>query len=139
MKIDVNQLANNIMGAMEAYGKATDEQVRESIIEVAQKATEITRSAGDYKDRTGKYRKSITHDKLKTDKTHQYHVTIYVKGQEYRLTHLLEFGHQTRKGGRTTKPNKQTDVKAYPHFAKGEQYAEDQLVTTIKRKIEGGL
>ena len=125
--IKVDDLASQLAKNINEFMGATDDIVEESIEEIAQKATEITRSAGDYKDRSGKYRRSIKHEKVKR-KDHEFKATIYSRDPDYRLTHLLEFGHQTKNGGRT---------KAYPHFAKGEQYAEDELVTTIKRKIGG--
>lgn len=129
MSVKVENMASKLAENINDFMGATDDIVEESIKEVAQKATEITRSSGDYKDHSGKYRKSIKNDKVKR-KDHTFMTTIHSKDPHYRLTHLLEFGHQTKNGGRT---------KAYPHFAKGEQYAEDELVTTIKRKIEGGL
>lgn len=126
MKVD--KLASELAKNINEFIGATDEIVEETIKEVADKATEITRSSGDYRDLSGNYRKSIRTNKVKKNKEHQFMTTIYSKDPHYRITHLLEFGHATKNGGRT---------KAYPHFAKGEQYAEDELVATIKRKIGG--
>ena len=57
--------------------------------------------------------------------------TVY-NGSHYRLTHLLEFGHVTRNGtGRTF-----DRTPAYPHIAKVNDWAHDELIRNVKKRLE---
>lgn len=51
---------------------------------------------------------------------------VFNKAPTYRLTHLLEYGHATRSGGRT---------RAFPHIAK----VNDWVQTTGIKQLEGAL
>ncbi|MEJ6349010.1 HK97 gp10 family phage protein [Holzapfeliella sp. He02] len=65
---------------------------------------------------TGKYAKSWT-------KTKRGKAIIVNNKKFYTLTHLLEYGHQKRSGGRT---------KALPHIAKAEKLANDNFEREIR-------
>lgn len=47
--------------------------------------------------------------------------------KHYRLTHLLEYGHATRKGGR--------DTRAFPHISTAQNNIEEQTVKELKEMI----
>lgn len=57
-----------------------------------------------------------------------YHATIRNK-RHYRLTHLLEYGHATRNGGRT---------RAFEHIKPVEELCETRLLKNIPKIIEKG-
>ena len=54
-------------------------------------------------------------------------VVVHSKKQ-YRLTHLLEFGHAKRGGGRT---------KAQPHIAPAEKAGFDLLLSEVEKGVKG--
>lgn len=76
----------------------------------------------------GKYAKSWA---VKTETTSGGLVTTCVihNKDHYRLTHLLENGHETRNGGRT---------KAYPHIKPAEEHVVATYLQRAKEAIEKG-
>lgn len=52
-------------------------------------------------------------------------LTLFNK-KHYRLTHLLEYGHATRNGGRT---------RSFPHISKAQDNIEEQTVKELKEMI----
>ena len=120
IEIDVSKLADKTMEIFTEFSHLTEIQCQEAIDEVGKEARDIVKSSGTYKDRTGKYRKSIKYSKGK------------VKSDIGYLTHLLENGHAiVGKGGR-----KIGTSKSFPHWTKGQEFAEKELIRVIKRKIE---
>ena len=76
--------------------------------------------------RTGEYRKSIK--KRPIVKAENYAKTVvYADAPHYRLTHLLEFGHQKLNGGRTN---------AYPHWEDAEMQAIRDFEKQLREAIE---
>lgn len=63
----------------------------------------------------------------KSDRSGEYNIVIKQRKPKYRLTHLLEFGHATRNGGRT---------KAFPHIRNVELSKKEKLLNNIKKDIE---
>lgn len=102
----------------------------ESFQETAREAANMLKQGGPYTERTGKYTKGWTsgagqsRTSAITGLTGQ---SVYNK-KEYRLAHLLEFGHQSRNGGR---------VGAYSHIETVNEQAGDMVVDLIRRKLGG--
>lgn len=66
---------------------------------------------------------------LKKDKTGRNRFIVKVWNKtDYQLTHLLEFGHATRNGGRT---------KPQPHIRPTEEKYKKEFEKELKRKIGG--
>lgn len=76
--------------------------------------------------RTGSYKKSIKAKAIEKN-VNSSHTTVYANAPHYRLTHLLEFGHATRNGGRT---------KAQPHWSQAEQAAIREYEQKLREAIE---
>ena len=74
---------------------------------------------------TGAYAEGWTQNKTPWLKGAGYGRVAYNK-KHYRLTHLLEYGHATRNGGRT---------KAEPHIAPAEQKAIENFETRLKEGL----
>lgn len=121
-KISADQLASEVMDALNEYKKVTDDVVKASVDRVAKEAKSIAQSGSPVK--SGGYQKGWATKKT-SEKTGQITVTVYNR-KKPGLTHLLEKGHAKRGGGR---------VAGRPHIAPAEEYAATELEAEIKRGI----
>lgn len=126
-KIKVDNLSKEILKALENYSDDISTLVKETADEVGKEATEELKQKSPKRKRLGgRYAKGW---RLKTDKIgkNKYFIKIYNK-TDYQLTHLLEFGHATRDGGRT---------KAIPHIRPVEEKYSREYENKLKQKIGG--
>ena len=77
--------------------------------------------------KTGKYSKSWAVKKMR-ETSDSIQVVVHSKNR-YQLTHLLEFGHAKRGGGRT---------RAFPHIEPAEQAGMEQLMRDIENDLKKG-
>lgn len=125
MKVKLDALAQAIQKELEQYHKLTNEQIKATVREVGQE-TKATIQATSPK-RSGKYAKSWAVKTL-NENSNSLHVVVHSRNK-YQLTHLLEFGHAKRNGGRT---------KAIPHIAQAEQEAVTSFENKVKEILENG-
>ena len=135
MKIDANQLTNEIMRTLKDYAKVTEEAAARGVIETADQAVaELQQAnpqgvpegtAGHYRP-WNKYNKGWKRTKLSKDRKGVYVECVH-NATEYRLTHLLENGHAKSNGGRTN---------AFPHIAPVAEKAQESLYQNIMKNIE---
>ncbi len=112
--VPVDEMGNAIQKEFEEYVEHTAKEVKKTVKEVADDVTEEIKSKAPVD--TGRYKKSWVATQTKdTSLSSEY--TVHSE-KHYRLTHLLEFGHAKRGGGRT---------KARPHIASGEALAIREL------------
>lgn len=123
--IRVDELDQRIADVLDKYRGMVRDGVEDEMEGAAVIAMRIVRDKSP--TRTGKYKKGwkLYREKAKF-KGQLQTLTVYNKTQ-YRLIHLLEFGHQTAKGTRT---------KAYPHVQPAEDAAEKALIVGVRRVIE---
>ena len=129
--VTADQFADAIQDALSQYGDECLTVVEETIKEVAKEATKELKSSntGAFKDRTGKYRKSWN---VVTEKKNlSFTAIVNARGPQYRLTHLLEYGHALRRGGRTV-----GSVKAYTHIEMVNDWAQELAVKRLEEKLE---
>ena len=122
--IKIDDLSEEVMKALTEYSDEVTEVTKRAVDEVSQEVVNEIKNHVTWKDK--KYSKAFS---LKTsfEDTRNKRNTWYVKSPHYRLTHLLEFGHITRNGGRT---------RAFPHVRYGDELAKERLPRKIKEEIE---
>lgn len=132
-RINVDQLAVEVVHELEAYRDATVDIVEYAVKKTAKETVEDIRE--NIKEAgiqgSGEYAKGWKAKKTPFGKHWGYAMTIYNK-DKYRIAHLLEHGHAKRNGGR---------VKAYPHLKPAEELAEKNMIFYIKSgiaQIKGG-
>ena len=110
--IKIDQLADTVMKGMEEYATLAADDLKKDV-----------RKAGDT------VKKQIESTALKKTRETSDSIQVVVHSRRYQLTHLLEFGHAKRGGGRT---------RAFPHIAPAEQAGIEQLTRDIERDLRKG-
>lgn len=123
MKIKVEDLAKTIQRELEQYHKLTNEQIKDTVREVGKETKELISSTAPKKSK--QYSKSWA-VKVTKENTNAMSVVVHSKNK-YQLTHLLEFGHAKRNGGRT---------KAIPHIGDAEQKAVQSFEEKVKEILK---
>ena len=129
-KISIADLNDSIIKVLSEYKENIDEDVKETANKIAKEAKEdlINDSPRSRKERSQKYYKGWA-IKKKINKNGKYVLAIWNK-TNYRLTHLLEFGHNVKNGGK---------VKAVPHIRKVEEKMSKEFEEELKKKIRKGV
>ncbi|WP_290155703.1 HK97 gp10 family phage protein [uncultured Dubosiella sp.] len=120
----IDNFSGEVQKILDQMVKDAERASDDTVKAVATKATKIVKENAPV--RTGEYKKSIK--KKQTEKDHhrsQY--TVYADAPHYRRAHFLENGHQTKDGGR---------VPAHPHFAKGQEYAAQEIVNEFEKNFK---
>lgn len=124
--ISVGDLTDAIIRELRAYRDNITLGVKEAVDITADELYQNIKR--DAPKRTGAYKKAM---RLKTayEDEFQKRKRWYVdqKSGKYRLTHLLEYGHAKRNGGRT---------RAFPHVEKNEQKAKEAFEQRVEEVIK---
>ncbi len=125
--VKVDNLAAAIMEDLQNLNTNTEKSVKQAVEEVAKETKNVIDDHITFNEITGDYKKSMA---IKKTYESESSVTYkwYVKKPHYRLTHLLENGHATRKADKR--------AQAFPHIIYGDEYAREQLPKRIKEAIE---
>lgn len=125
--INVDKLAVEVMRNLEIYQGNTTENVVQAVEETAEETVaELNETSpkspggGDYAESWKSKRDNKMRGKWRMS------MVVYSKDPDYRLTHLLEFGHAKVNGGR---------VKALPHIRKAEDNALVRLHAKLVRNL----
>ncbi|MEE0929593.1 MAG: HK97 gp10 family phage protein [Acutalibacteraceae bacterium] len=125
-EVKPDDLTKVVMDYLTQYKEAIDEDVIDTVDEITRKAKEELKetSPRGKGSRANPYYRGWA-VKLSKRKTGVYHKVVWNK-TNYQLTHLLEFGHATRNGGRT---------RAIPHIRPVEEKYNVEFVDLLGKKI----
>lgn len=126
--IQVSQLTEEIKSALTDYSDEVTDVAKEVVDKITDGVMDETKRHITWKDK--KYSKSFALKTTYEDKRNK-RKTWYVKDPHYRLTHLLEFGHKTRR-----KRNGKEETAKYPHVQYGYEFAKNNFEKEMKREIE---
>ena len=123
----IDDLVETMECQLADYTDEVTEQMKRGIDRTAKEVNETIKEHATFGG-SGKYKKSFAVKTSFEDKRNKRR-TWYVKSPNYRLTHLLEKGHNVQPTGR---------ARAFPHIEYGERHAEENLEKNIKEEIENG-
>lgn len=123
MSISIDNLADTIGKELTLYNNRVVDGIKKEAKRSMNQLVKDTKSTAPVGKRKKHYRDSISSKKIfENDRSIAY--LWYVKGSDYRLSHLLENGHALRNGGRTTGT----------HFIKK---ASDPILEQYVKAVEG--
>lgn len=122
-RIEASKMADEITSLLTTYTEEVTELAKAVVDKVSEEANQEILNHITFKDKT--YSKGF---RIKTtfENSRNKRNTWFV-AKEYRLTHLLEYGHITRNGGRT---------RAFPHIKYGDDYVNENFERELKEGIE---
>lgn len=97
--IRIDELNDTIMGALDMYHRETTDGIKKNVKRAMKDLVKNTKATAPVGHRDEHYRDNIA---SRTDSETQFELVQqwYVKGSDYRLSHLLNNGHALRDGGR---------------------------------------
>lgn len=98
--IGIDELGEAVARELTLYGENVIEGIKKEAKSSMSSLVKRTKATAPVGRRQKHYRDSITSKKT-SEKDRSVSYTWYVKGSDYRLSHLLEKGHALRNGGRT--------------------------------------
>lgn len=116
---------------LEDYANGVDDCVKkanEEAVSYAAKTLQATR----FSSGSGAYAKSWTYGEYET-RQNRYGMVAYAQAPHYRLTHLLEYGHDVKRkrGGKVL-----GRAKAIPHIRPAQKEAEERWKTVFAQELE---
>ena len=112
-------LAQEIAQHLKQYSSDVERDLESAKKQVGQKAVKELRNAGRFDDRTGRYRKGWKLRKIGDN-------YVIFNATDASLTHLLEYGHALRNGGRS---------KSFTHIKPVEQMVINEFEAAVRKDL----
>lgn len=133
--IKIDGLAEAVMDALNEYRELAFSVVEDAVEQTARESVREARSnisaAGI--SGTGKYKRAVTQRKSDENGTYTLSREVYVRSPFYRLTHLLEDGHDiTREKGGPVLGR----AKSFLHWTPTDKFAENRVVQLVKNGLK---
>ena len=125
IRIAPQDLQKTVEALLDKYGDEVIEAAEEAIETTATEAVKEVKARSP--KRTGKYRKGWA---KKIEKGRLGSKAIVYNRTQYRITHLLEFGHVLKVGGRT-----KGRAPAYPHIAEVNDKMPDMFARNLEKEL----
>lgn len=124
-------LSEQIIEAVQSYTKEAAEKTKKAVDRVTEECAAEIKAHIPFNNRTGKYVGAFA-TKTSYENQETKRNTWYVKPPHYRLTHLLEYGHEVKdrhgvKHGR---------ARAFPHIKYGYDLAVRRLPEAIQEELK---
>lgn len=110
---NVEDMAEIIIQELTDYSKDVEDIMKSEIEKLGKDTVDNLKNNSNIPIKSGKYKKSFY---LKKTADGLGYCRFVAANRKYQLTHLLEYGHAKRNGGRT---------KAYPHWQQAHELAEE--------------
>lgn len=134
--IEIDQLADAVMDVLEEYRDVTVDVMKDAVDKVTKENVAEIRSDIPAAGIGGKgdYRKSwASKQDAESKKRYAYAKVVYAKDPHYRLTHLLEKGHDL-----IVRKKPLGRVKAFVHIRPAADDAAEKLEKYVKNGLKGG-
>ena len=121
-RVRIDQLAAAVMEGLTEYAGLAADELKKAVKKAGNSVKKDIQE--DAPKDTGAYAKSWSVKNVK-ETSNSIELVVHSRNS-YQLSHLLEFGHAKRGGGRT---------RSFPHIAPGEALAEKELLEIAERKL----
>lgn len=99
MAVQIDELDQALQSELKLYSDQVTDEIKQAAKDSAKDLVQVTKRTAPVGKRRKHYRDSITYGLVSQSKRSAVYAW-YVKGSDYRLSHLLEDGHQLKNGGR---------------------------------------
>ena len=121
--VSIDDMDDVIMKELEKYANLATDDMKDAVKDTANSVKKDIESSAPVL--TGRYKKSWRIKKIR-ENANSLDVLVH-SSNRYQLTHLLEFGHAKRGGGR---------VAGKPHIAPAAEKGEQDLIKAIEEKLK---
>ena len=121
--VSINDMDDVIMKELEQYAKLATDDMKDAVKNTAKSVKKDIESSAPVL--TGRYKKSWAVKNI-NENANSIDIAVHSRNR-YQLTHLLEYGHAKRGGGR---------VAGKPHIAPAEVKGKQDLINAIEEKLK---